>query len=389
MLEPVKRLCQSVCGFSLLVWSMPSSAEYGVNFPPPATPNARNIYDLHMLTMGISTVILLIVFGVVCYSVFFHRKSRGAQADQNFHNGWFGHWAWVLVPAIVLGVDLTIAGSAQAILKNIWVVPKDQKMMDIKVTGHQWYWEYEYIDDDLRFESRFVPEDKAGELFLRATDRSLVLPTNTRIRFLHTSADVLHAFWVPELGFKKDSIPGYITETWAYIEREGTFRGQCAELCGTWHARMPIVVEAVSPERFAAWVKDEKATAAAAAAEAAATDKTWELAELVERGRNLYNAKCAPCHQLNGEGLQPAFPALKGSAMVAGPPADHLSLVLNGKTGTAMQAWGGLLNNLQVAAIITYERNAWGNDTGDIVQPADVLAARGADAANQNAAAKP
>lgn len=214
----------------------------------------------------------------------------------------------------MLGIDLTIAGTAQPILERLWVGPKDDIAMDIKVTGHQWWWEFEYLDQQIRIESRATDQATAGEYYLRDVDNRLVLPTGVPIRFLHTSTDVLHAMWVQALGFKKDAIPGYITETWAELDTEGVYRGQCAELCGTHHARMPLVVEVVSPEAFKSWAAGQQATMAAAAAEAAA-DREWALADLMEKGRNLYNSKCGACHQINGEGLQPAFPALKGNAV--------------------------------------------------------------------------
>jgi cytochrome c oxidase subunit 2 len=349
-------------------------AEYGINFPEPAAGVAREIYDIHMLTMQITTVLLLIVFAFVFYSLYFHRKSRGFEADQNFHKSWFGQWSWVVVPILVLGVDLTIAGKADAVLKKVWEVPKEENIMDVKVTGHQWWWEFDYLDTGIKVESRYVPAEEAGDLYLREVDNRLVLPTHTKIRFLHTSADVLHAFWVPELAVKKDAIPGYITETWASLDREGVFRGQCAELCGTWHSRMPIVVEAVSPERFAAWTEEQQAIKLAAAAEASA-DKEWSMQPLMAKGKELYDTKCAACHQVTGLGLPPAFPALKDSPIATGAIADHLNIVINGKQGTAMQAWGSL-NDLEIAAIVTYERNAWDNNTGDVVQPADVKQAR-------------
>jgi cytochrome c oxidase subunit 2 len=359
---------------SLLLFSSTVWAEYGLNFPEPATPGAREIYDVHMLTTTISAVLTVAIFAIVLFAVFRFRKSKGYVPDQKFHQTWFGRWAWLLVPGLVLGVDLTIANSAQSVLEKLWVVP-DEKMMDVKVVGHQWWWEYEYLDHDVRIESRYLDRETAGEqLYLRAVDNVLVLPTNTRIRFLQTSADVLHAFWVPELGFKKDSIPGYITETWAEIDREGTFRGQCAELCGTWHSRMPIVVEAVSPEKFEQWVAEQKVAMALKEAEAA-SDKTWSKEDLMEKGRGLYNSNCGTCHQVTGLGLPPAFPALKDSPIVKGPLAAHLDIVMNGKQGSAMPAWAQL-NNLDLAAIITYERNAWDNNTGDVVQPRDIGAAR-------------
>ena len=374
MSDLISKIARAAAFVALGGWGTVARAEYGVNFPQPATGGAQLIYDVHMLTMKIATVLLVIVFAVVIYSLYFHRKSRGYQADQHFHKTWFGTWSWILVPAMVLGVDLTIAGSAQHALESLWTIPKDEKLMEVKVTGHQWFWEFEYLDNDIKLESRFVPQDKAGDLFLREVDNRLVLPTHTKIRFLHTSADVNHAFWVPELGFKKDAIPGYIAETWAEIDREGVFRGQCAELCGTWHSRMPIVVEAVSPEKFSSWVQEQKAVMVAAAAEASA-DKTWTKEELFDKGQGLYNTKCAACHQITGQGLPPAFPALNGSKVATGPIAEHLKTVLHGRPGTAMQAWN-MLNDLEIAAIVTYERNAWDNKTGDVVQPADVKAAR-------------
>lgn len=373
-------------------------ADYAINLPAPATASARDIFYIHMRTVTIAAVLLVIVFAIVGYSLVVHRKSRGYVPDQNFHKGWFGRWSWVVVPVLVLGVDISIAGSAEAVLQRLWLVPKDKDMMELKVTGHQWWWEYEYLDQNVKVESRFVPQDKAGDLYLREVDNPLVLPTNTKIRFLHTSADVNHSFWVPELGFKKDAIAGYITETWAVIDREGTYRGQCAQLCGTWHARMPIVVQAVAPERFSAWVAEQKTKMAAAEAEAA-SGKTWSKDDLIEKGRNLYNKNCAACHQLDGRGLPPAFPPLAAGAAFAaasdivkpleergffkdgkialGPVARHLDIVLNGIPGTSMQAWKQL-NSLEVAAIVTYERNAFGNHSGEVVQIADVEKARNA-----------
>jgi len=209
-----------------------ASAEYGINFPEPAAAVAQEIYDIHMLTMRIATALLIIVFAFVFYSLYFHRKRRGYQADQEFHNTWFGNWAWVIVPALVLGVDLTIASNAGSVLKKVWEVPKGEDLMDVKVTGHQWWWEFDYLDHGIKVESRYVPEKESGKLYLREVDNRLVLPTNRKIRFLHTSVDVNHAFWVPELGFKKDAIPGYVTETWAELDREGVLPG--IPVCQSW-----------------------------------------------------------------------------------------------------------------------------------------------------------
>jgi len=345
-------------------------ADLGINFPEPAAEIAQDIYDIHMLTMRIAAFLLLVVVCIVSYSIYFHRKSRGFEPDLNFHETWFGHWSWIIIPILVLGVDLTIASNANVVLKAIWEIPDEKEIMDIRVTGHQWWWEFNYLDHDIKVESRFTPKKDSGDLYLREVDNRLMLPVNTKIRFLHTSADVIHAFWVPELGFKRDAIPGYVTESWTELNREGVFRGQCAEICGTWHSRMPIVVESVPQETFDAWVKEQKGAEIAAAAEAA-SDKVWTMQELMARGKATYETYCFACHQINGMGLPPAFPALSGSPIAIGPLDVHILQVLNGKPGTAMQAWNSL-DDLQIAAMVTYERNAWANNTGDVVQPGDV-----------------
>ena len=398
-LDPCRRgAVRAAVGAMLLAGYTAARAELGYNLPEPASLGARDIYDIHHLTTTVVAVLLAIVVGVVGYSLYTHRKSRGFVADQTLHKGRFGRWSWVLIPVVVLGVDMTIAGKAEQVLESLWEVPKDKEMMEVKVTGHQWWWEYEYLDQDIRVESRYTPEEQSKDLYLREVDNRLVLPTHTRIRFLHTSADVNHAFWVPEIGFKKDAIAGYITETWTVLDKEGVYRGQCAELCGTWHARMPIVVEAVSAERFGAWVEEQKQKMAAATAEAS-SDKVRSKEELMEMGRNLYNKNCAACHQLDGKGLPPAFPPLiagsafsggenmtkpleergflKDGKIVLGPVEKHLDIVVNGIAGTSMQSWKQL-NDLEIAAIVTYERNAFGNDSGEVIQPRDVGAARGA-----------
>jgi len=361
---------------SLILFLIAGSAfaDYKFNFPQPAAPLTQQMYDLHMLTTKIATIIMIVVISIVFFAIFKFRKSTGYVADQEFHKTKFGVWSWLLVPVIVLGIDLTIAGSAGDALKEI--EDYSQKAdVTIKVVGSQWKWTYEYMDDDIRIVSNLLPQDQAGDNYLRAVDNPLVLPTHKRIRFLHTSTDVLHAWWVPEIAYKKDSIPGYINETWTNIQQEGTFRGQCAEICGTGHAYMPIVVEAVSDEKYEAWKKEKKQAMAAALAEASA-DKTWDKAELLSKGETLYNTNCAACHQVNGAGVPGVFPALVDSAIATGDIAAHIDIVLNGKSGTAMSAWGTQLNDLEIAAVITYERNAWGNNTGDTVQPADIKSAR-------------
>lgn len=349
-------------------------ADWEMNLPEPVSPVTREIFDLHMLTAGVALVIMIIVTAVIAYSLWKHRKSAGFEADQHFHESGFGKWAWVFVPVVVLGIDLSIAGKAAKVFDLVEDTTKPE--LTLKVTGSQWKWTYEYLEDDIRLVAnlnRDIP--KTDPLYLRDTDHRVILPVDTRIRFLHTATDVLHAWWVPALAYKKDSIPGYINETWSIIEKEGVYRGQCAELCGTGHAFMPIVVEAVSREKYAAWVEEKKLAAAAALVEASAS-KVWSKDDLITRGQEVYARNCLACHQAEGQGVPPVFPALKGGAITTGDIAAHIDIVLNGKPGTAMAAWAAQLNDLEIAAVVTYERNAWGNDTGDVVQPADIKAAR-------------
>ena len=363
-----------LAAFLLPFYASTASAEYKLNFPEAVAPLTQQMYDLHMLTTKIATIIMIIVIGIVTYAILNFRKSKGYEADQNFHKTKFGVWSWILVPVIVLGIDLTIAGSATDALKQ--VEDYSQKAdVTIKVIGSQWKWTYEYMDDDIRIVSNMLPKEEAGDNYLRAVDNPLVLPTNKRVRFLHTASDVLHAWWVPAIVYKKDSIPGYINETWTNIQKEGIYRGQCAEICGTGHAFMPIVVEAISPDKYEAWKAEKKAAMAASAAEASA-DKTWTNAELMAKGEKLYNTNCSSCHQVTGAGIPGVFPALAGSKLATGDKAGHVDIVLNGKSGTAMAAWGAQLNDLELAAVITYERNAWGNNMGDTIQPADIKSAR-------------
>jgi len=367
-------------------------AEYGLNFPTPATDIGQEIYDVHMFTMWVATGLLVIILAIMLVAIIRFRKSKGYEADQNFHKSWFGNWAWVLVPVMVLGVDFWIAGEAQSTLDKFWNAPKQSCTregadkdhcfdMNVKVIGHQWWWEYEFPEHGVNFNGKFYPvkvesraldADKTSkENYLRDVDNRLVLPTDTTIRYLNTSVDVLHAWWVPELGFKRDAIPGYIMETWATIEKEGVFRGQCAELCGTWHAKMPIVVEAVSKAEFNKWIAAEKAKLLAKLKEANSA-KDWTKDELMAKGEKVYNTMCAGCHQVNGLGLGAAFPALKDSPVATGPAAGHIDIVLNGKK--TMPAWKQL-SDIDLAAVITYERNAWGNNAS-VVKPAEVKAAR-------------
>ncbi len=369
----VKRL-KYLAAMGLALFAGAAAAEYGLNLPEPVSPVTRDIYNLHMLTAYVATVIMIIITTVIVYALIKFRKSAGYEADQNFHVSWFGKWAWVLVPVVVLGIDLSIAGKAA----NTFALVEDttEPDMTLKVTGSQWKWTYDYMDEDIRLVSNLKKHEPDSELYLRDVDNPVILPINKRIRFLHTATDVLHAWWVPALAYKKDSIPGYINETWAIIEKEGVYRGQCAENCGTGHAFMPIVIHAVSEDKYASWVAEKQAEKAKAAAEAT-SDKEWTMEELMARGETVYKTNCVACHQAEGQGLPPAFPALKDGPITVGPVEGHIDIVVNGsKNNPVMVAWKNALNDLEMAAVITYERNAWGNDTGDVVQPSDVKAAR-------------
>ncbi|MEE9421668.1 MAG: cytochrome c oxidase subunit II [Gammaproteobacteria bacterium] len=350
------------------------SAEYGLNLPRGVTPISQEAYDLHMLIFWICVVIAIVVFGAMFYSMLNHRKSKGAVASQ-FHESTAVEIVWTVVPFIIL------IGMAIPATKAL-VAMEDTSNSDItiKVTGYQWKWGYDYIDDGVSFlstlstpkEQIFGTEEK-GENYLLEVDNPLVIPVNKKVRLLVTASDVIHAWWVPELGMKKDAIPGFVNEMWLKIDTEGTYRGQCAELCGKDHGFMPIVVVAKNDADYQTWLTEQQS---ASDADVEAAEKQWSKSDLMARGEKAYNTTCAACHQANGEGIPGAFPGIKGSAVSTGPMDAHLDMVLNGKAGTAMAAFGSQLNDIDIAAVITYERNSWGNDTGDLIQPSEVKAAR-------------
>lgn len=365
----------------LLLGGMSSAlAEYKLNFQEPVTAIGREIYDLHMLVFWICVAIGIVVFGMMIYSIIVHRKSKGA-VSSDFHESSTVEILWTIVPFIIL-----IAVAIPATSTLIKIEDTSNADMTIKVTGLQWKWKYEYENGVSFISSLDGEHNKARQIdsgvdvtkienYLLEVDNELVIPVNTKVRFLVTSDDVIHSFWLPEFAMKKDAIPGYVNETWTMAEKTGTYRGQCAELCGKDHAFMPIVVKVVEKAEYDTWLAAKKSESDAAAAEAA-SDKVWSKDELMAKGEAVYNGKggCFGCHGAQGEGVA-VFPKLAGSPIALGPAAAHTDVVVNGKPGTAMAAYGNQLNDLELAAVITYERNAWGN-SASIVQPADVKAAR-------------
>ncbi|HKQ31503.1 MAG TPA: cytochrome c oxidase subunit II [Burkholderiales bacterium] len=373
----VGRISRLVIGYILLVlaWAPAAHAEYAYNLPRPVTAIAEEILTLHNLIFIICVVIFLVVFGVMFYALFAHRKSRGHKAAK-FHDNVVLEVLWTIVPFVIL---IAMAIPSTATLLRMDDVSKSE--LTVKVTGYQWRWKYEYPDQDLSFFSNLSTpraqienKEKKGDNYLLEVDNPMVLPTGKKVRFVFTANDVIHAWWVPAFGVKKDAIPGFINESWTLINEPGTYRGQCVELCGKDHGYMPVVVNAVSPEEFDKWVVAQKDKAKAEAAQAASRNFTKD--ELIERGQKVYASTCAACHGTKGEGVA-TFPKMAGSAIATGPIAAHQAIVLNGKPGTAMQAFGAQLNDLDLAAVITFERNAFGNNTGDMVQPAQIKAARG------------
>jgi cytochrome c oxidase subunit 2 len=365
-------------------------ADYRWNFPTPATPIARDTLSIHNEFMLIITVLFVVVFAIMIYSMIKHRKSAGHEAAQFTGPTGRLQWFWVLVPfAILLFIDLVLMGipAFHAVLDM--EDTKTRADMVVKVTGYQWKWQYEYPDDGIKFMSNMTtpPEQIAnaepkGEHYLLEVDNPLVLPVGKKVRVLLTATDVIHTWWVPQFGVKRDAIPGFIRETWVKIEQPGTYRGQCAELCGKGHGFMPVVVKALPEAEYAAW-RDTKKTELSQVA--AGADRAWSKDELIAQGKEVYAKQCAVCHQPEGQGLPPAFPALSGSKIVTGPlltpegkllPDSHVDRVLNGKANTAMQAFKATLTDVELAAVITFERNALGNARGDMIQPAQIKTLR-------------
>ncbi len=378
---------------SAMLASLSAQAEYAWNFPEPVTPMALDTLHVHNKFMLITMVIFFVVLAIMIYSIFAHRKSKNFKAVADKTPSTAMEIFWTLVPfAILLLIDFVIMGIPAYHSVIMMEDTRDKATMVVKVTGSQWRWQYEYMDGDakgIKFVSNLSTpkeqtdkgyEGKKDEQYLLEVDNHLVLPVGEKVRILMTATDVMHNWWVPQFGSSRLAVPGFLRETWVQVDKAGTYRGQCKELCGKGHGYMPVVVDAVPMEEYKAWVVAKKEEMAKASAGA---DKEWTKDELVAEGKGVYEKNCAVCHQITGAGLPPAFPALTGSKVATGPifGADgkylkdgHLDRVLNGIR--VMPGWKALLNDTEIAAVITYERNALGNSVGDVLQPAQVKAAR-------------
>jgi cytochrome c oxidase subunit 2 len=362
-------------GAALAVGDSPGGpAVNEINLQPPVTKIAEELYNLHTLMLILCTVIFIGVFGVMFYSIFAHRKSKGHKAA-NFHESTTVEIIWTIVPFIIVVLMALPATKAVVAMKDT-----TNADLTVKVTGYQWKWGYDYVKgpgEGISFLSTLTtPRSEVNgqapitDTYLQEVDHPLVVPVDKKIRIITTANDVVHSWYVPAFGVKQDAIPGFVRDTWFKAEKTGTYRGFCTELCGKEHAYMPVVVDVLSADDYAKWVDDQKKKMAAGADD---PNKTYTLAELTARGQQVYTANCAVCHQPNGKGAG-AFPALDGSKIANGPVAQHVSVVLKGKN--AMPSWAQTLNDVEIASVITFERNAWGNHTGDILQPKQVADAR-------------
>lgn len=371
---------------ALAVKDMPGGpAVYQLNLPEPANAIARGQIWIHDVLLWVCLLIFIGVFAVMFYSMWAHRKSRGAKSA-DFHESTTVEIIWTVVPFLIV-VGLGIAATGEVIAQKDTSNPD----LTVKATGYQWKWGYDYLKGEgegvsflsnlstprEQIDDRAYPDAKAkreaNPTYLMEVDQPLVVPVDKKVRLVLTSNDVIHSYYVPRLGIKQDAIPGFVRDTWFRADKPGIYRGACAELCGKDHAFMPIVVEAKSEADYRAWVEEKKKEMLARADD---PNKEWVVGDLAARGEKVYAANCVACHQANGKGVPGAFPALDGSKVVLGKRDDHIAILLNGKQGTAMASFKGL-SDTELAAVITYARNAWGNKAEDnLVQPQAVKAAR-------------
>ncbi|MDO6499442.1 cytochrome c oxidase subunit II [Photobacterium sanguinicancri] len=363
------------------IWALPIAAEtqtMPLNMTQGVTDVSQQVFDLHMTIFYICVVIGIIVFGVMFWAIIHHRKSRGAVAA-SFHESTKVEILWTLIPFVILIVMAIPATKTLLAMEDT-----SKPDLTVLITGSQWKWHYSYFDQDVEYFSllatspaQIANEREKRDNYLLEVDRPLILPIGQKVRFLITSQDVIHSWWVPAFAVKKDANPGFINEAWTRIEEPGIYRGQCAELCGKDHGFMPIVVIAKTQVDYEEWLQTTKvAQQQAREEEQRLLDMQLPMDELMALGEKTYQTRCAVCHQQAGQGIPGAFPALAGQGLSVdkSKKLEHISIVVHGKAGTAMQAFGPQLSLKEIAAVITYERNAWGNNTGDTVQAAEVQA---------------
>lgn len=378
--------------FAAFTWlgTPAANADWAFNFQPPVTPLAKDTLQVHNLFFAIILGLFFVSLCILAYSILNHRKDKGQHPAAFTGPASRLQWALVISPFILLFlIDYVVMGIPAYHAAVLMEDTKTDSSMVLKVTSSQWKWQYEYPAEGIKFVSAIkTSQDQIngktpkGENYILEVDNPVVLPVNRKIRILLMSSDVMHSWSVPAFGVKRATVPGFLRETWVKIEEPGTYRGQCAQICGKDHAFMPIVVEAVSEDKYNEWVAQKKDESAAASASA---EKVWSKEDLMRHGQEIYEKICIACHQAGGKGLPGTFPALAGSKIVNGPFLDkngrlikggHLDRVMNGKPGTAMQAFKNTLSDTDIAAIVTYERNSFGNSMGDMVQPSQVKALR-------------
>ena len=345
-----------------------------LNMREGVTQVSRDVFELHMLIFYICVAIGAVVFSVMFYSLFRYTKKRNPNPS-TFHESTKLEVAWTIVPFLIL---IAMAVPASKTLTEIY--DDEEGEINIQVVGYQWKWEYKYLEDDINFFSNLSTDQDEiynlvpkGENYLLEVDEPLIIPVDTRVRFLITANDVIHSWWVPDFAIKQDAIPGFINTAWTRAEETGIYRGNCTELCGKNHGFMPVVVKVVEKDEYNDWVLSKKEEAIKLAE---LTEKEWSLAELTQRGEGVYQKNCVACHQMNGEGLPPIFPALAGSNIVMFDKDRNVEILMEGVQGAAMQSFANQLSEVDMAAVITYTRQAWGNaenGDGEYVVPSDIV----------------
>ena len=368
-------------GLSILALGVGTSNAWGaaaMDMREGVTEMSQRIQALHHMSLWVCVVVGIVVFGAMFYTMYAHHRSRHP-TPAKFSESLIVEVIWTLIPVLIL-VGMAIP-STRALIE---IEDNSNADLTVLVTGSQWKWHYKYVESGISYYSNIAtPQEQIdnlepkGENYLLEVDNALVIPADRKVRLLLTADDVIHSWWIPDFAVKQDAIPGFINEAWINVPVPGLYRGQCTELCGMGHGFMPIEVEVRPADDFTAWIEDQRLAAELAGeAAVAARAKTWAMDELMPMGQEVYVKHCATCHEPDGSGQGIKYPTLINSEITTGAIEGHLDRVMNGKADTEMQAWAPQLSDLEIAAVITYERNSFGNTTGDIVQPLTVYEAR-------------